>query len=163
VVIEHSWHLQFPAGRRNCEALAVFGGQGFLVTKRTNGLAEIYRFPLSPTSGPSSAATLKCVGETAIQSPITAVAISTDGKVAAFISPGGAFACRIDGDFTRLCGRTMERTPFRNRGIEGCTFVSEGLLSVAENGGLYLFTNSVFRSNRPGIENGASDDAINAR
>ena len=142
VAIEYSWRLQYPNGSRNAESLFLLGTNGFLVTKRQTNSAEVYRFPLTPTT---SIVTLELVAELSIGTFIKGAAVSPDGKVLALVSPIGAFAYRIDGDVSRVQRLTPHLTKFENRKIEGCTFTPEGLLTTSESRGLHLFTNDVFR------------------
>jgi hypothetical protein len=140
--IEHSWHLRYPAGPRNSEGLVIRHNQAYLFTKRTNGLAEIYRFPLVRTT---NLITLTLVGNAPVGSLVSCATISADAKILALISPKGAFAFRVDEGFANLRALPDGHTQFRNRKIEGCTFTAQGLLGVQEDGTLYLFTNSIFQ------------------
>jgi hypothetical protein len=142
VAIEYSWRLQYPNGPRDAESLFLLGNNGFLVTKRPTNSAEVYRFPLTPTT---NILTLELVAELSIGTSITGAAVSPDGKVLALVSPVGAFAYRIDGDVSRVQRLTPHLTKFKNLKIEGCTFTPEGLLTTSETRGIHLFTNDVFR------------------
>jgi hypothetical protein len=145
IAIEHSWRLHFPSGPRNCESIAIFERHAYLVSKRSNAPAEIFRFPLTPTT---NVVTLEFVTQTTITSAVTCMAISPDAgpKVLALISPEGAFAYRFDHELAQCHSNWTARTRFKNRKIEGCTFTRDGLLSVEENGHMYLFTDPIFRS-----------------
>jgi hypothetical protein len=146
VSVEHSWVLKFPAGARNCESIFVLGTNAYLVSKRKTASAEVYRFPLVPTT---NVITLELVAEINVGSRVTSTAVSRDLKLLALTSARGASAYRIDGDVSRVNGAVPEHvTRFRNRQIEGCTFVPDGLLATSETRHMYLFTNSFFRCNQ---------------
>ena len=142
VAIEHSWRLQFPGGPRNAESLAIFEGYAYVITKCSQAPAQVFRFPLTDTTND---VLLELVAEMTITSPITCMAISPSGKVLAVISPEGAFAYKLDHGLIQCRSNWTARTPFRNAKIEGCTFTPDGLLSVEENGQMYLFTDPIFR------------------
>lgn len=141
VPVEHSWVLQHPNGPRDVEGLFVIGNDGFLITKRAEATAEIYRFSLDPSV---TSQTLQLVTEIDVGSPLTGAAISADKNWIALVAHGAAFAYQIDGDVTRARGEATHAIRFKKRRIEGCTFVPEGLLATAETGRIYLFTNQIF-------------------
>jgi hypothetical protein len=144
IAIEHSWRLHFPSGPRNCESIAIFEGHAYIVSKWSNAPAEVFRFPLIPTT---NVVTLEFVTQTTITSAVTCMAISPGAgpKVLALISPEGAFAYRFDRELAQCHSNWTARIRFKNRKIEGCTFTRDGLLSVEENGHMYLFTDPIFR------------------
>src|SRR5262245_45131543 len=52
VAIEQTWALAYPKGRRNTEAIFVLGTDCYLITKRINASAEVYRFSLCASTQP---------------------------------------------------------------------------------------------------------------
>jgi hypothetical protein len=105
VGVEYSWVLKFPAGPRNCESLFVLGTNAYLVSKRKTASAEVYRFPLAPTT---SIITLELVAEINVGSRVTSTAVSHDLKLLALTSALGASAYRIDGGVPRVNGALAE-------------------------------------------------------
>lgn len=62
----------------------------------------------------------------------------------ATISSAGEFAYRNDNDPYRAVRAQPCQIHFTNRRTEGCTFVPDGLLAVAETRKLFLITNTFF-------------------
>jgi hypothetical protein len=152
--IEHTWVLSYPNGPRNAEAFFVLGNFGYLISKQSGQSAEVFRFALSPNGGTN---TLECIAELNITSPVCGAALSPDAKVLGLVSHAGAHAYRIEGDLSRLQGLApYHLTPFPNLLVEGCTFVSDGLLATSETRHMYLFTNEVFQAATDG-KAGSSD------
>jgi hypothetical protein len=146
VAINQSWVLSYPSGPRNAEAIFVLGPYAYLITKRLKDPAEVYRFPLLTTT---NTVMLELFAELNVGARVSSAALSPDAKILALTSPLGAFAYRINGDILRVNGLKPDHlTPYRNRKIEGCTFVPEGLLTTSETRHMYLFTDDVFRPTR---------------
>ncbi|HKQ38098.1 MAG TPA: hypothetical protein VJ063_08480 [Verrucomicrobiae bacterium] len=136
--VTRQWTLRYPLAPRDCESIVVVGTNGYLISKVTgNKMAEVFSFPLEGSDGPI---TLKSLAHLVIDSPVTAAAVSSDGKTLAAISKEGAFFFEFDGTFlsTKLL-RPRNRVVFLHQSIEGCTFVPDGLLVAAESRELFLF------------------------
>jgi|SRR5436190_3087547 len=138
VRVTRQWKLRYPLAPRDCESIVVVGTNGYLISKVTgNKMAEVFSFPLEGSEGPI---TLKLLSRLVVDSPITAAAVSPDGKTLAAISKEGAYFFDFDGTFlsTQLL-RPKHRIVFMHKSIEGCTFVPDGLLVAAEDRELFLF------------------------
>ena len=138
VQIARQWTLRYPVAPRDCESIVIAGTNGCLITKVTkNRMAEVYSFPLDASESPI---VLKSLSRLAVDSPVTAAAVSLDGKMLAAISKEGAFLFNFDGTFLSSKLMRPERgIRFHHESIEGCTFVPDGLLVSAENRELFLF------------------------
>lgn len=144
VHVMKSWNLRYPGSRFNSEALVIWDGRGYIITKVfDDARAELYGFSLTNGAAPQ---TLKLVGEFRIDSPVTGADISADGKLLAVVSKAGAYAYRIDGNVARAAAVKPYRTKFEDAHIESCTFVPEGLLATSEARAIYLFTDEPFRT-----------------
>ena len=107
-----------------------------------NARAQIFRFPLKETNRPL---TLELVATTKIESPVTGADISADGTLLGLVAKDGAYVFRIDGDVARVSNANSHHTKLKNEHIEGCCFVSEGLLATSERRNIFLFTDPAFR------------------
>lgn len=138
VAIKRHWVLRYPAGTRDCESLLVVGTNGYLISKvKKDRLAEVYTFSLQDSAAPI---TLKPLARLAIDSPVTAAALSADSKRLAAISELGAFFFDFTGAFPASgILRPKHHVRLRHESIEACTFVPEGLLVGAETRELFLF------------------------
>ena len=142
--VEQSWRLRFPGQPFDAEALVVQGGNGYLISKVTDDKpAELYRFPLAETKG---VLTLELVGRLRIDSPVTAVDISPDGKRLAVLAKNGVHLLQIDGDVPRATQVSPTLKRFKHDSAEACTFTAEGLLVTAESREIYLFSDEMFRA-----------------
>lgn len=138
-----SWRLRFPGEPFDCESLLVWQGHGYVVSKVfKDARAEIFRFPLTDSKEPT---VLEWVATTRIESPVTGAAISPNGKLLGLVAKSGAFVYQIDGDLARAGKAKPFQVKFRDRNVESCTFVPEGLLATAESREIYLFTDSAFQ------------------
>jgi len=138
----HKWHLRWPNGPVDSEALFVYGTNGYLVTKVKNDRrAEVYRFHLSD----AESQVLEPFARLTINSPVTAADISANGAAVAIVAGTGVFLYRIDGDIEKLAQARPYFTRFKHDSMEACTFVPEGLLTTAESKQIYLFTDEPFR------------------
>lgn len=142
ITIEHSWILTYPNGPRDVEAIFVLGDFCHLITKSTSGPAEIYRFALSVGTNPID---LEPIGKLNVGSRVSGAALSPDAAVLALVSSAGAFAYRMDGNVASLPSLVPHFSRLKNRKVEGCTFVPEGLLATSEARHIYLFTDEAFR------------------
>ncbi len=141
--VTRSWNLRYPKAPFDCEGLFVWGEHGYLISKVFDDeRADIYRFSLTNTA---ASQTLEVVAEIKIDSPVTGAAISPDGRLLGVVAKNGAYVYRIDGEVQRAARRRVHQTKFRHEHIEGCTFVSEGLLATAESREIYLFNDEAFR------------------
>ena len=104
--------------------------------------AQVFRFPLKETNGPL---TLELVATTKIESPVTGGDISADGKLLGLVAKDGAYVFRIDGDVARVSEVKPHHTKLKDQHIEGCCFVSDGLLATSERRAIFLFTDPAFR------------------
>jgi len=137
------WRLRFPAAPFDCESLFVWQGHGYVVSKVfDDAQAQIFRFPLTETKEPL---TLELVATTKIESPVTAAAISPDGRRLALIAKSGAFIYQIDGHVSKVIKGKPRQARFRHEHIEGGCFIPEGLLATAESREIFLFTDQAFQ------------------
>ena len=137
------WKLAFPMEPFDCESLFIWKGHGYVVSKVFNDMrAQIFRFPLTETRKP---VTLELVATTRIESPVTGADISADGKLLALVAKNGAYVFRIKGDAARVTKDKPHHTKFKDEHIEGCAFVTDGLLATSEQKEILLFTHPAFR------------------
>jgi hypothetical protein len=137
------WNLKFPGAPFDCESLFVWKDYGYVVSKVfDNARAQIFRFSLKETNHPL---TLELVATTKIESPVTGADISADGTLLGLVAKNGAYVFRIDGDVTRVNNGIPHHTKLKNQHIEGCCFVSDGLLVTSERRMIFLFTDPAFR------------------
>ena len=137
------WTLKFPGAPFDCESLFIWKNYGYVISKVfDNARAQVFRFPLENTNGPL---TLELVATTKIKSPVTGADISADGTLLGLVAKNGAYVFRIDGDVTRVSNANPHHTKLKNEHIEGCCFVSEGLLVTSERQMIFLFTDPAFR------------------
>lgn len=137
------WNLRFPRAPFDCESLFAWKGYGYVVSKVfNNARAQIFRFPLKETNRPL---TLELVATTKIESPVTGADISADGTLLGLVAKDGAYVFRIDGDVARVGRANPHHTKVKNKHIEGCCFVPEGLLVTSERRMIFLFTDPAFR------------------
>jgi hypothetical protein len=143
ISLKRAWKLKFPQAPFDCESLFVWKDHGYVVSKVFNNAhAQIFRFPLKETNRPL---TLELVATTKIESPVTGADISADGTLLGLVAKDGAYVFRIDGDVTRVSNANPHHTKLKNEHIEGCCFVSEGLLVTSERRMIFLFTDPAFR------------------
>lgn len=144
VPVTRSWNLHYPAAPFDCESLFIWDGSGYLISKVSNNArANLYRFSLTNTA---PLQTLALVGELRIDSPVTGADISRDGNLLGLVAKNGAYVFGIRGDVTRALKGKPYQNKFKADQIEGCTFVTEGLLTTAESREIYLFTDEAFRT-----------------
>ncbi|MCX7872763.1 MAG: hypothetical protein N2487_05710, partial [Verrucomicrobiae bacterium] len=142
--IERSWRLAFAEKPFDCESLFIWKGYGYVISKVFNDAqAEIFRFNLNDTNNPIK---LQFVARLPVKSPVTGADISTDGMLLALTAKNGTYSFQINGDVSTAGTAKMNHVKFKNEHIEGCCFVSEGLLVTSEDRGIYLFTHQFFRS-----------------
>jgi hypothetical protein len=142
--VSRTWTLRYPQTPFDSESLFVWGESGYLISKVVNDeRADIYRFSLT-NAAPFQ--TLEVVAEVKIDSPVTGADISQDGKLLGMVAKNGAYVFRINGDVTRAAKGKPFQAKFKHEHIEGCAFVSEGLLATAESREIYLFTDEAFRT-----------------
>ena len=147
VAVNRSWTLHFPKSAFDCEALVVWGDNGYVISKVfDNERAELFRFSLTNSMQPQ---TLQLVGDLKIESPVTGADLTADGKLLGLVAKNGAYVYRVDGDLARATKGKPYQTKFRHEHIEACTFVPEGLLATAESREIYLFTDEAFRTGPP--------------
>ena len=140
---KRGWKLKFPNAPFDCESLFIWKDYGYVVSKVfQNGHAQIFRFPLKETN---ESLTLELVATTKIESPVTGADISADGKLLALVAKDGAYVFRIDGDVARVNEVEPHRTELKDQHVEGCCFVSDGLLATSERRMIFLFTDPAFR------------------
>ncbi len=137
-----SWTLEFPGSPFNCESLFIWKEHGYVVSKVfEDAAAAIYRFPLKPAAAP---VTLELVASLAVTSPVTGADISPDGRQLALVAKSGIFLFEIAGDVARAGKVTPVPVRFKDKHIEGCCFVPDGLLVTAETRHIYLVTEKAF-------------------
>jgi hypothetical protein len=137
VAVKKQWVVRYPSEPRDCESIVILGENAYLISKVTkNRAAEVFTFCLKDSAAPI---TLKPLAQLGVDSPVTAAAVSTDGKQLAAISKEGVFFFRLGGAFPGSGTMPVERhVRLRHASIEGCTFVPEGLLVTAESRELFL-------------------------
>ena len=141
--VRRSWILRFSQAPFDCESLFIWQTNGYVISKVFNDAqAEIYRFPLAEQKEPFI---LEFVTRLPIESPVTGADISADGKKLGVVCKSGAFVFRIKGDVANAGDAKYHSVKFRDKHIEGCCFVPEGLLATAESREIYLFTDEAFR------------------
>lgn len=139
-----SWELAFPGKPFDCEALFVHGKHGYVISKLFDDQrAEIYRFPLAPSTQP---VVLEKVARLPITSPVTGADLSADSASLAIVSKWGAYIFKVNGDVTKAATVEPTRVKFKDRKVEGCCFVDEGLLATAESREIFLFKKAAFRA-----------------
>jgi hypothetical protein len=142
VQVNRGWVLRFSDKPFDCESFFIWKNHGYLISKVFNDRqAEIYRFPLASATGQE---TIRFVARLKISSPVTGAALSADGKQLGVVAQSGAFFYRIDGDVSSAADRKPFQVRFKDRRIEGCCFVPEGLLATSEKGDIFLFSASPF-------------------
>lgn len=147
VPVTRAWRLEFPDKAFDSEALFVWQGYGYVISKVTEDRrAELYRFALTNSE---SVQVLQRVGRLPIESPVTGADISADGRRLAVVAKAGAWVFDIEGDPTRAGRAPWRRARFKDQRIEGCCFVEEGLLVTAETRQVYLFTEAAFSERKP--------------
>jgi hypothetical protein len=138
-----TWRLRFPDQPFDCESLFVWQGSGYVVSKVfKDSRAQIFRFPLSEQKAPM---VLELVATTRIESPVTGADISPDGKLLGLVAKSGGFVYRIDGHVARAGKDKPFQTKFRHESIEGCAFIPEGMVAIAESRDIYLYADLAFR------------------
>jgi hypothetical protein len=143
VTINRGWPLRFPKKPFDCEALFVWQGHGYVISKVfKDKRAEIYRFPLT---GPQAPHVLEWVARLPIESPVTGADLSSDGRRLGVVCKAGAFVFRLNGDLAGAGKARFHRVRLRDEHIEGCCFVPQGMLATAESREIYLFTDEAFR------------------
>ena len=143
--INRGWQLRFPKKPFDCEALFVWNGQGYVISKVFNDKkADLYRFPLTDAKTPL---VLERIARLPIESPVTGADISADGKRLGIVAKSGAFIFDIEGRPADAAHAPYRRAKFRHEHIEACCFVPEGLLATAETREIFLFTEAAFGSN----------------
>jgi hypothetical protein len=134
--IQRRWQLRCPNERLNCEALVIWKGYGYLISKLTKQHpAGLYRFPLD---APDEPITLEHMGHLAILNQVTGADISQDGKLLAVLTYAGLYVYRIDGVVDRARKAQPIYIPIRGRRIEGCCFTTGGILITAETRDIFF-------------------------
>lgn len=141
-----TWELTFPGKPFDCEALVVHGTNGYVISKVFDDKnAEIYRFALAATTRP---VVLAPVARLPITSPVTGADLSADNASLGVVSRWGAYWFKIDGDMAKAGTVEPTRLKFKDRKIEGCSFVLDGLLATAESREIFLFKKEAFRASK---------------
>src|SRR5262249_30099043 len=110
--VNRGWQLRFPKKPFDCEALFVWKGYGYIISKEFNDKnANIYRFPLVQTNAPL---TLKRVAKLPVESPVTGADISPDGEQLGLVCKSGAYVFRIGGDVASAADAPYHRTRFKH-------------------------------------------------
>jgi hypothetical protein len=124
------WRVSFPDRPFDIEALIVRGGAGFVISKYEDGRkAELYRFELSD----KRRVTLGKVATLPITQAVTAADLSQDQKRLAVLADRSLYVFDVDGKI-ETAGQVQPATfPIPAIKAEGCCFVPEGVLLVAES------------------------------
>jgi len=124
------WRISFPKSPLNSEALVVRDGYGYLISKLEDGhRAKMYRFALSQ----ERKAELEQVATLAITEPVTSADISTDGNRLAVLARGALYVFEINGAPASAQEAQPQRITIPPIQAEGCCFVEDGVLLVAES------------------------------
>lgn len=139
--VNRVWRLKFPGDPFDCESLFIHGGKGYLIPKQLKaGDVTIYSFELER----SSPATLAPVVEISVRSPVTAAAVSPDGKRMAVLTVSGPRMFQIDGDVASAATADSASVMYVDTKMEAVCFVTEGLLVATEARDLFLFRDKHF-------------------
>ena len=142
--IERRWQLRCPTDPLNCEALFIWQGYGYLISKmHKQHPAGLYRFSLD---APDEPATLEHLGHLSIRDQVTAADIRGDGKLLAVLTYAGLYVYRIDGDVDRARKLQPVFIPIRGHRIEGCCFTVGGVLITAETREVYFCEATAYAS-----------------
>lgn len=140
--VSRSWQLRFPKKPLDCEALFVWKGHAYLISKVFDDKkADLYRFALESRMGP---VVLERVARLPVESPVTGADISGDGRRLGVVCKSGAFLFDLPGDPPTVGQAPYGRARFREFQIEACCFVPDGLLTTAESREIILFTDAAF-------------------
>jgi hypothetical protein len=140
--VNRGWQLRFPKKPFDCEALFVWQGHGYLISKVFNDKnADLYRFPLTEQRAPQ---VLEKVARLPIESPVTGVDITADGRRLGVVCRSGAYLFDIGGKPDEVGTAPFQRARFKHEHIEGCCLVPDGLLTTAESREIILFTEAAF-------------------
>jgi hypothetical protein len=142
VAVQQSWQLAFPDAPFDCEALVVWQGQGYVISKVfKDAPAVLYTWPLAATNQPS---VLRLVAALQITSPVTGADLSANGSQLGIVAQAGAYVLNVQGDLAAAGGQRPFHTRFKDQHLEGCCFVQDGLLAASEDRGLFLFNAPAF-------------------
>ncbi|MGA2496591.1 MAG: hypothetical protein ABSH20_02550 [Tepidisphaeraceae bacterium] len=134
--IERRWQLRCPSDPLNCEALFIWQGYGYLISKlNKQHPAGLYRFPLD---APDEPLTLEHLGHLSIRDQVTAADIRNDGKLLAVLTYAGLYVYRIDGDVDHARKLQPMFIPIRGHKIEGCCFTTGGVFITSETREVYF-------------------------
>jgi len=125
------WRLAYPEGHTfNCEALFVWGGQGYVISKAEKGeRAGLFRFALDEIHK----TTLEKIAVLSIKEPVMAADVSADGKRLAVLARGELDLFDVEGEPARVGEVKPEKVSVPPIQAEGCCFVDEGVLMIAES------------------------------
>jgi hypothetical protein len=160
--VDRTWQLRFPGAPFDCEALFVWRGYGYVISKHLDmRAATMYRFPLVDRQ--DRPFTLQEVGRVPIRSPVTGADLAPDGSRLAVVTYTGPYLFRVDGDPAKACDPKNRPTSisFTHPHMEAICFVPpglraggtalDGLLATCESREVFLFPFSQFREDRPGV------------
>ncbi len=134
--IERRWQLQCPKEPLNFEALVIWQGHGYLISKMNKQHpAGLYRFPLD---APDAPVTLEHLGHLSVRDQVTAADIRSDGKLLAVLTYAGLYVYRIDGEVDRARKVQPVFIPIRGHRIEGCCFTTGGVFITSETREVYF-------------------------
>lgn len=139
--VNRVWRLKFPGEPFDCESLFIHGGKGYLIPKQLKaGDVTIYSFELEN----SAPATLAPVVEIPVRSPVTAAAVSPDGKRMAVLTVSGPRVFQIEGDVASAATAKSSSVVYVDTKMEAVCFVPEGLLVTTESREMFLFRDEHF-------------------
>lgn len=136
------WKIRFAGEPFDCESLAIWKGDGYLVDKHRNAsAASIYRFSLVPTHPQ----VMRKITELSVRAPVTAVDVAPDGSELAILTVLGPMRYKIDGDIA--CAGRVEPSmvPFVQPDMEAVCFGPGGLVATTEGRHVLLFKDADFR------------------
>lgn len=134
--VNRVWRLKFPGEPFDCESLFILGGKGYVIPKQLKAQeVTIYSFDLEQ----SGSVALEPVTTLPVRSPVTAAAVSPDGKQLAVLTVSGPVLFQIDGDVAAAGSAKSSSVLFVNTKMEAICFVPEGLLVTTESREMFLF------------------------
>ena len=139
---EARWELLFSGEPFDCESLLVTGSYGYVISKVFDDAhAEMHRFALEPAGGTVQ---LHPVARLPVTSPVTGADLSADGRLLGLVSKKWAYVFEVKGNLLGAAHAPFVRAEAPVKDLEGCTFVSDGLLATAESREIILFSGAAF-------------------
>jgi hypothetical protein len=126
----HRWRVSFPQRAFDIEALIVRQGNGYVISKYQDGRkAELYRFEM----GDKRRVMLEKLTTLPTDHAVTAADLSADGKRLAVLAERALYVFEVDGTIESAGQVQPAHYPIPAIKAEGCCFVPDGVLLVAES------------------------------